>query len=74
MTLREEDLFEEDDNQKVEKPKEIELKVDSKFGPMSKTIRLTYKTGYLIVQTDKPLYTPRENGNLISNFKVQILF
>ena len=73
MRIEEKDIFIEADDPKIKKTKsrEIKLKISSVLGTSSKTIRLSYKSGYLIVQTDKPLYTPRENGK---NFQTTLFF
>jgi len=64
MRVTEADIFPDTKDIKAKKnrPTQIELRAKGPFGELSQMIKLTYKTGYLIVQTDKPLYTPRQDG------------
>ncbi|KAH3826625.1 hypothetical protein DPMN_128534 [Dreissena polymorpha] len=58
------DLFKDiDANQKIrDRPKSIKLVCNGPHGMQVRDIALSYTPGYLIVQTDQPLYNPEQTG------------
>ncbi|KAH3898472.1 hypothetical protein DPMN_022705 [Dreissena polymorpha] len=53
IKVTEHDLF-------SDKPSSVRLICDGPYGKQTRDIILSYESGYVIVQTDKPLYNPRE--------------
>ncbi|XP_052214018.1 complement C3-like isoform X3 [Dreissena polymorpha] len=60
------DLFKDiDANQKIrDRPKSIKLVCNGPHGMQVRDIALSYTPGYLIVQTDQPLYNPEQTVNV----------
>ena len=64
LRVTETDLF---NTETDEKPRKIQLCSRQYDHSTCKDIVISYQTGYLIVQTDKPIYTPRQKGEFIIN-------
>jgi hypothetical protein len=59
IKVTEADIFDRVDDKK---PRKIRLCSEWKGMQQSRDIILSYRSGYLIVQTDKPIYTPQQTG------------
>ncbi|XP_053379890.1 complement C5-like [Mercenaria mercenaria] len=55
ITVTEDDVF---DSKTIEKPRTIQIMSECQGQTKSKDVSLSYNTGFLIVQTDKPIYAP----------------
>ena len=51
----------------MEKPTEVKLKARTVKGTFSRKLLLSYNTGYIIMDTSKPMYHPTENGEYHSD-------
>ena len=72
IRVDENDIFDLDFDKASKKPEDIRLVASDGNTEKHIDIKLSYKSGYLIVHTDKPIYTPRQHGTEVQFHRFNI--